>query len=47
MKIINPEQSYTFSKYFDLGIVAQGLQSYRVPEDIEFLMRILVPALIV
>lgn len=75
MKIINPEQSYTFSKYFDLQVnidelvtdfgysfsrnklnlslyqgklerLQQGLESYRVPEDIEPLMRILVEALL-
>lgn len=93
MKVINPEQSYTFSKIFELKIepkdlakyfgylialeqwqenkgqthlvgavttgkiwefarlnrdekqIEQGLESYRVPEDLDFLMRILVRSL--
>lgn len=40
MKIIKTEQSYTFSKYFELQInVDELLESYRVPEDIESLTK--------
>jgi hypothetical protein len=84
MVLLDPNQSYTFSKYFELGFEAselaaefdyqfirrtlnlpqfageldrlmtldrrlkkfeQGLDSYRVPQDLETLMRTLVAAL--
>jgi hypothetical protein len=38
MCVLDPQQSYTFSKIFEL--------KYRVPDDLDPLMRILVQALI-
>ncbi len=49
--LLDPNRSYTFSNYFNLGIipselVEQVLNLYRVTEDIEEVMRILLSALL-